>query len=247
MPRQWSDLITGRLYQELDQWPTREQLEQTPLIDAPPSRVSQKAIRDHVDEMSGFLQKYDEHAAQIEDNADLTDAAKAARLRDLADTTLAKLPALKSREAAERALRNIELLNKAMRPKRAADPVESGLQAEARDRIAGAPDAKRFGLARSHLDDPTVSVALLTAPPLLSGLTQQELEMLRLEYEARNYPEEIAERDRLTKALDTCAKAAARAQTWVKERVVRRPQLRPPTQRPGLMPAGLPHTPSQAC
>jgi chorismate mutase len=87
--------------------------------------------------------------------------------------------------------------------KPASDIHTATVAAQIRDRIAAMQGSARMGWLEKHSSDPTIASAILTAPLVLSGLTDVELALVKAKAERAALSPEVAEaKDAAEKALD---------------------------------------------
>lgn len=86
-----------------------------------------------------------------------------------------------------------------------------------RDSIRSLPQKERVRELRQHLDDLSVCGAILTAPPLASGLTAEEHRGIRLEAERRHIPGIHEVRDIIDRSYGEAMRSATAAVEMVAE------------------------------
>ncbi len=97
----------------------------------------------------------------------------------------------KARELAAKQLQRwADKIAAAIRPPE--DHTEAVLHAQVREKVAGLKENK-LAFLQKNAADPVVAAALLSAPPFLSGLSETELALLRIECEKKFLGPEIVE------------------------------------------------------
>lgn len=91
---------------------------------------------------------------------------------------------------------------------KAGDPIVS---MQVRDSIRNLPQKDRVRELRKHLDDVSVCAAVLTAPPLASGLSAEEHRAIRLEAEQRHVPGIHETRDIIDRSYGEAMRSATAA------------------------------------
>jgi hypothetical protein len=153
------------------------------------------------------LGKFLEAVDEIEADPRLSREGKQQERQKAAVKALASFEGSKSLEGARESVGSVMAkweakLSAVVKPPK--DHGEAVVAAQIRDRLSNMPDMKdRMAFLEKHSGDPTGASAILLAPPLLSGLSEHELALVRSKIERVALPPEIIE------AKDAVAKAIA--------------------------------------
>jgi hypothetical protein len=159
--------------------------------------------------------------AAIDDDKKLSEAGKADEKRKIAETALdglRKSKAIdKAREAAAKVTQQCAAkVADVVKP--AWDIAEATVHAQIRDRLAAMKDG-RMSFLEKNATDPVIASAILTAPALLSGLSDPEVALVRhkVELQAVGY-EALEARNEVVRALADCKQGLRNAVAEICER-----------------------------
>lgn len=109
---------------------------------------------------------------------------------------------------------------------------------EIRQRLTSMSQSERWNTLRKAVDagDDAVLCAALSAPPMLSGLTAPEVELMRTHWARVRLPAETARIELLQKDLGHTTKAISLLDYWARGAASAEWLMAPPTGAPGPMP-----------
>ena len=170
-------------------------------------------MRECISSLQDFARDTDAAFDKIESDQDITEAARKRKLGiegKVRTDELTNWPALKDAE------REVETaLNRTNFEFPSTD--KNGIWAEIRAHVK-VQQPSPFSYAGSHLGDPDMVGAIINAPAFLSGMTDEQVNLLRQHASIKLFPDQVDERKRLEWALDICKKAVEQTKTLIESR-----------------------------
>jgi len=175
--------------------------------EGPESQTSYwSALRESVSDLRGLMYTLDDRFERIELDGDLSDQGKARARAELASSALDELkeykPVKKVSNAVARRIANLKERITIM-PGNATSHQDIVIAAEIRALIRAQKEPEQFVF--SHRSDAKLVAAVLAAPSLLSGLTQEAAERIRAVAFEALHPNEVKEIAALEAAEKGCA------------------------------------------
>jgi hypothetical protein len=169
-----------------------------------------EAVRSAVDSLRAACIRSQDAAKKIKSNPLQTNLANHRDVRD-AVYKLWEPASVAADKALERSERAIENLNKAMTPPRPKDAHESVVQVEIVKRLGRLPVSERNAAIADAIrdEDETVVAALSNCSRLLSGLTQNDLNMHLMTWKQRKHAADLDRVRRLQASMADLARAQA--------------------------------------